>query len=570
MTVARWRFVRTHRRTLLLLGAVSFACYFPASWWGAPHATASDRADSWAVDDETPLGPLAEIDNIRNPKPDRRLGYPLLYSFTVAAAYAPYLGARYLDGDLRPPSGVYPFGLQDPPTTLRRLSNIAHLVTVLFAVGCVLGAFSIGTLAWDRDTGLLTALLTLTLFPMFYYGRTGNVDVPVLMFIAWGTAAFAQCLRDGFTVRNAAWLGTFTGLALATKESAAGVFVLLPLVLLAGVRLERGEREPFSARVKPALAGLVATFLALGATSGLFIEPGRYFDHLRFLSGQLDRVAVDVSYVVETFPYSFDGSVAFAVRQWEFLVDTMTLPGVLLALAGLAVVLARERRYWPMILPVLGYANYMFWTARVAHLRYLLPTALLLTPFAARAVIVGWRSGSPPRRAGVGVLAVAALGLGGLRGLDLTHSMLNDSRHAAADWLAERTQAGDLIEHFGHPQKLPHLEEGVRTAQATPYLGIFRPTDRSEATTAQILNGWAQRRPKFVLVSPDLTSASAGGPYNISMPPSLYERMLNGETPYTLVRTFDTAPLLPWVRRPPLDYPTVSPTVRVFALRPEA
>ncbi len=549
----------------MLLGLLALLVYAPASFWGAPHATAPDRVDAWGVDDETPLGPLAEIENIRNPKPDRNLGYPLFYSFTVAAAYTPYMGARYLAGDLRPPSGTYPFGLQDPVTSLRRLSNIAHLVTVLFAVLCVLSAFAIGALAWDHRTGVLNALLVLTLFPMFYYGRTGNVDVPSVALIGLGVAAFALCLRDGFTAPNAAWLGVFTGLALATKESTAGAFVLLPWVLLAGVRFDRLEAAPVASRVRATLSGLVATVLALGVGSGLFIEPSRYVAHLRFLTGRLDQVATDASYVIETFPYTLGGSIALATRQWSYLVDTMTLPGVVLAVSGAAVLLVSERRRWPLLLPVLGYANYMFWTARVAHLRYQLPTAFLLTPFAARLVVLGWRRRSTWVRGPVGVLFAAAIGLGALRGLDLTHAMLRDARYEAGAWLAARTEPGDLIEHFGHPQKLPPLKAGVRTELATPYLGIFRPTDRSEARTEQILQDWETRRPRFVLVSPDLTSVAAGGPFNISMPPSLYARMVQGETPYALVETFETPPLLPWIHRPALDYPSVSPPVRIFA-----
>ena len=116
------------------LGILALALYLPGFWWGAPRATAPDRKHSWGVDDETPLGPLAEIHNIIQPKGDRNLGYPLMYSFTVAAAYMPYLVCLWLTGKFTEVSGAYPFGLADPVGALKMLTWIAHLISALMAV----------------------------------------------------------------------------------------------------------------------------------------------------------------------------------------------------------------------------------------------------------------------------------------------------------------------------------------------------------------------------------------------------------------------------------------------------
>ena len=71
--------------------------------------------------------PLAEIGNIVQPSPDRNLGYPLMYSFVVATADAPYLGYLLVTGQLRGLSATYPFGLADPVRALQVLTWIAHL-----------------------------------------------------------------------------------------------------------------------------------------------------------------------------------------------------------------------------------------------------------------------------------------------------------------------------------------------------------------------------------------------------------------------------------------------------------
>ena len=104
---------RTHRAPLAF-AVFALALYVPGFWWGIPHATAPDRTHAWGTDDETPLGPLAEIHNIIQPKPDRNLGYPLMHSFVVSASYAPYLGYLWATGGLANISGAYPFGLADP------------------------------------------------------------------------------------------------------------------------------------------------------------------------------------------------------------------------------------------------------------------------------------------------------------------------------------------------------------------------------------------------------------------------------------------------------------------------
>ncbi|MCA9738232.1 MAG: glycosyltransferase family 39 protein [Gemmatimonadetes bacterium] len=560
--------LKGERARLLGVALIALLCYVPAFWWGAPHATDPLRTQSWGVDDETPLGPLAEVSNILAPQPDRNLGYPLLYPFVVAGAYAPYMAGLLVTGGLSDPTGEYPFGLADPVRSLRVLSGIAHLVTVGFGVLCVVGAYWIGLVGWDRRTGLWTAGTVLTLYPMFYYARTGNVDVPMLAFIVLATAAFATALRDGWTPRRAAWLGVWAGCALATKEAAAGAFLLIPIASLLGLRLRPAPREGFSWKVNG--TGLLASVLALGIGSGLFIEPSRYVAHLRFIGGRSQIAASGGgNWVIRTYAMTLSDSVAYAQRQVELLIDVMTLPGLLLALAGVGWVLARERDRWPLLLPVLGYTAYMFLGQRVTQLRYLLPTAVLLAPFAARLAVVGLRAAGPLARALPGV-AVVALGLGALRGVDVTWAMLGDTRYEAAAWLAERTEPGDTVEHFGPFQKLPPLEAGVASRQATLYLGILGPTDTTAATTRDILDGWRERTPRFVLVVPDHTTQATTGPHSISLPPTLYRALMEGGTEYALVRTFESRPLLPWVQRPPLDYPTVSPPIRVFARRSTA
>ena len=205
----------------------------PAFWWGAPHATAADRTNAWGVDDEPPLGPLAQAHDIIAPKAEQNpnLGYPMLHPFMVLGTFAPYIGYLAATGGLSAPTVAYPHGFAQPVDALRHLTWIAHFLSVLLGVGVVLCAYGLARELWDESTGLVAGVFAMLVYPMFYYARNSNVDVPVLFFTAAGLWAFAVIVNRGLTTRRALLLGVLVGLAVATKEPAFASFVFVPLVL---------------------------------------------------------------------------------------------------------------------------------------------------------------------------------------------------------------------------------------------------------------------------------------------------------------------------------------------------
>jgi hypothetical protein len=70
--------------------------------------------------------------------------------------------------------------------------------------------------------------------------------------------------------------------------------------------------------------------------------------------------------------------------------------------------------------------------------------------------------------------------------------------------------------------------------------------------------------PRFVYITPDHSSLP-GMERSGDCPPEVYQALLDGSAGYRLAAHFPTPTLLPSaLARPRLDYPAVSPPVRIF------
>jgi hypothetical protein len=553
--------------TILILAALT--AYLPAIWWGAPHASATvgTQRYAWGTDDETPLVPLEELHNIIAPKPIRNLNYPLMHCFLVSAAYAPYLAYLWLTGKLIGIHSTYPFGLVDPVGALKILTYIGHLVSAFMGAGVVAAAYYTGRLLWNLRTGIAAAILAMVLYPMFYYSRTGNVDATMLFFVALSLAWFARSLREGFSTRLAIIMGICAGFALATKEQSIAIFLAFPLVLLPLRWLDTRSANPRHGwnYWKPFAALGLATFLAFGLGSGLFVDPGRYFAHYCFTQERIAMVKRGEVIWLHTFPNTLQGNLQLAKLLMKYLINTMTLGGVALAGIGVLWTAVRERLVSLFALPALTYLILLFILVRTAELRYLLPAAYVLTFFAARTIILCLESRHRSVRVAGGAVALGVICASLLYGIDLTYAMLKDSRYAAGQWLQRHATFGSHIENFGVPIGFPAIPEGVTLGPAIKTYDRTNPPRIEEEAVQHVLQGWKQRKPDFIVVMPDYTSLP-GAPYSRTCPAAIYDGLLEGRYGYRLAAYFETPSVLPWIRRPALDYPSVNPPIRIFAL----
>jgi hypothetical protein len=543
------------RLTVLALVLLAIALYAPMIGWGVPYATAPDRTRPFSVDDILPLEPLAEMHNtFVISKPDRNYGYPWWHYFVVAIAYTPYLGYLKLSGGLSNPSPDFPFGLQDPVSSLQWLTLIGRMVTLGMAAGTVIAAYGFSRTLWGHRAGIIAAVLTSLNYLMWYYSRTGNLEVPAFFWTSIGCTIFAIILVKGLTMRRTVGLGMFAGLAMATKDQAL-VYFLPFAVLLLLPRFNHAPGAPYQTRA--VLGGLGAFLVAYLICTGMVVDPQRHITHVYSLFFDQRRVT-NASLYRPPYPTTWPGILRLTQAYGSTLLAGLSGPVVLVALGGALLALRTAPARLVLWLPVVMLFLMLALPTGYAILRYVLPLTLFIDSFAAFGLVSLRASRLRP----VWIpLFVLLCGWRLLIGIDLTYAQYYETRGTAAAWFNTYARAGDRIGYFGITQQLPHLpatRQVERIADNPNWTGRF---DHGPV----VLHALATEGPEYVIIIPDLYS-KPGMERSGDCPPEVYEALVNGTTPYRLVAFFPTPTLLPgpW-RRPLLDYPSVAPPVRIFA-----
>jgi hypothetical protein len=543
---------RWHGFTVAALAVTAIALYAPLIGWGVPHATAPGRVKTFATDEILPLEALAEMrSTFVSPAPDRNVGYPWWHYFVVAAAQSPYLAILKARGDLSNPTAEYPFGLREPVRSLVVLTILGRLVSVLMGAGTVLAAYFFSRTLWGHATGVASAVLTLLCYPMVYYSRTGNLDVPAFFWSAIGLVVFARVLVSGLTHQRAALLGLFAALAVATKDQTFALFVPLGLVVLFP-SFNRPPGTPY--RAAPIVT---IVFVGLGAyvvATGMLVDPQRHIEHVYSIFFNAERVSIASKYFPPA-PMTSAGTVQL-IREFSLgLGEMFSWPVLIVATVGFAIAVREARWHLLWLLPFVATFVLVVRIVGLVILRYLLPLTLIVDAFAAFAIVrlrrwspvastalftmlVGWR------------LAIAA---------DLSYAQWHETRYTAAGWLREHVQPGERLEFFGGISTQPALDQRIESRRV---MGAARYAE--DATDgASVLTYLEREGPPYLVVIPDWTSRDLE--YSVDCPPEVYAALLDRSAGYDLVAHFPSVHLLPWPwRRPQLDNPSVAPPVRIF------
>jgi hypothetical protein len=527
-------------RTILLLAALAFLLYLPGLGWGLPYANDPLRTHGWATDSLTPLEPLSQVAGLLSHRADRYLGYPLMHDFVLLLAYAPYLVFLWITGGLQHPGADFPFGLADPVGSLQKLEMIGKLVSMIMAAGIVAAAYVCARILWNRSAALLAAVFTMLLYPMSYYSRTGNLDVPALFWSVLGLAVYARTLVSGVTTRRMVWLGIFAAFAIATKDQSWAAFALLPPVLIILQRRQSAAAgTPFAWR--PLLWGFFASVAAYACATGMVVNPERHLAHIGWVRAHVpfpegDNVASTAA-----------GYLDLLGRTWNHLLHSNG--PLMLAAAAIGVwTAAHHKLHLTFLLPVAGHIVLVLIPARTTLLRYILPMAFIVCLFAACALAAGLNAGRWKRRLSRAA-AMAICGWLAAFDFDLTYQMLRDSHYNAALWLDRNARSGDRVGTVAATASLPRMKDGLR------YFLMIR-----ENLTPEKIR---EHRPEFIVIMPDWTTPK-NGIHPRWFPQATYALLANGELGYRLAARFQTPA---WIPGQILDYPTVNPPIEIYAIR---
>jgi len=407
----------------LLLGGIlllSLGLNVTAIDWGLP----SSGRETWSYD-EIPPNDLGEYALGRHGG-----RYPPLHYDVLRALYSPWRRAS-ADGD----------GAVDGKQLSNTLRLVGRSLSVAMAVATVYLVYRISRLLLGtRRAALLAALIAALPVPFVRFAKTVNLDVPYTFWFA-ASLFFLWRLLDRHRWRDHLAFGVAMALAIGTKDQAAGLYLAVPALIVAtrgGVLRREGASRPY---LRAAFDPRPLAALAVGL--GLFALIHRlpfgladFRDHLEVMFGKGSSGRDDFA----ASPAGQAAMLAASLRQIAF---SLGAPLAAAAAAGVAVAV-RERRWRMLSLLLLPVGYYAAFLAPIQHVRvrWWIPVAMLLAPFAALALarLAAWRR--PPllaRRVVVGAVLAYSLALPVC--LDL--QMLDDSRYRVEAWLRERAAAGE-------------------------------------------------------------------------------------------------------------------------------
>ncbi len=540
---------------MLLCAALALVALLPAWRWGLPYASSIVTIRGWDVDSIAGMGVLAELHNLTiAARDDWYVAYPLFHYLVLALVYAPYLLGLLATGQLRDPSGEYPFGFADPVASIATLNAIGHAVSIAMGCGAICAVFILSRRLFGVRAGWIAAAISLFSAPFMFYSRTGNLDVPVLFWVLLSFVAIERAWTDGLTTRRALWCGTLAALAVATKDQAYGLLVP-PLVALCirTVRLARST-PPEHVGISPirSLLALVGSgFAAFVVAGGIVIRPDRFLRHLDYIRN-FENTFANVRHRTDLTVLR-DATVGGTLDLGSDIVRALTAavswPVLATGLAGLVVCWRGTTSVRWLAASALGFGALVIVPVHHMQYRYALAPACIAAILAAGA-LSRLHARGPSGRVVADAGAVALILSSAVGGVEVTHAMLTDARRDASTWLAAHVVAGDTVGFFGRPHQLPYIPRGVHAEM----LGV----DTDAAADLQRI------RPRWIVVAPDYFSESTRK-RSIFLPAAVYDGLQDGSLGWTRAQRFQSPSLL----GRPLPYlPYVNPLVQVFKREP--
>jgi 4-amino-4-deoxy-L-arabinose transferase-like glycosyltransferase len=348
-------------------------------------------------------------------------------------------------------------------TTVRFYAG--RLLSVAMSLGTVLAVFLLTRRLFDVRAALFAAFAAASIPTLVYFAKTANPVAPFIFWAALSLVCFDRVLTH-HRLRDYLLLALTAAAAVCTKDEAYALYLLAPLPIFASLaargtapresgwprRLGRSLLDP-----RP-WAALAAFGLAFTLFHGLPGNLEGFRAHLQILTSPSLEEA-------RAFAPTLSGQAALlarAARQWVFCVSPLL---ALAAAGGVALTLSESfgprrdertfRRWSLLLLAVSAYAGFVA-VLLISRPRYLLPQALIATPFAG-AALAALTAARGPAVAGRRLAAAALVAVSALGALSVDLSMLADSRYAAESFIAEHREPGERAFAVGRRRHVPRL-----------------------------------------------------------------------------------------------------------------
>jgi len=422
---------------VLILG-VAFVNAFGITW-GLPNATGD-----WAIDSIAPFGPLRYAQQMLDGG-HWWSKYPPLHFTLLAIVYAPYAVFLAVTGGLDTGAGAF----ADPAVSVTLFTLAARLVSAVMGVGAAVVAYRIGVELAGRRAGFLAGVLFAGSPLAVYYAAAANLEMPYLF---WSSLALLMLVRIARGAPRATYVrcGVFAAAAIATKDQAYGLFLLLPIpIVLLHTRARGGQgfRDP------RLIAGAGAAVLTYLVAANVVIDFRGWLAHLYYITH-------DGSQPYQMYPATLDGYARLAAHVAGLVLWTATPPMLVLAVLGWV---AMRRRARPgAALLVAAVASYLLtFVAPILYVfpRFVLPLVFVLAILGGVGGAAIWRRGGVAARAAV----AATVAVVALYGTSMNLGLVWDSRYAAESWLAKHVEPGAVVGTNGEGVYLPRVPTSLRT-----------------------------------------------------------------------------------------------------------
>ena len=461
--------------------------------------------------------------------------YPNFHYYVLLLLFTPYMAVQWMLGNLAAlrMEGGYPYGLRDFDTIFMHLAIVTRLVSVAMALGTAYWVYRIGRAVHSSRAGLFAAAIVGFSPAIVYYVHVETLDVPMLFWLTAALYCYVRALQT-IELRFYVWLAILAAIATATKDYAYGLFVLLPLPLVATLaRRSYGSVSPAtllrSAIDRRHLIALAAFAVSFMVAENWWWNFAGFVNHVKLAGGFVPESELIVTTKIGRLDF-------FSAQRWSDMGQTMPLvlgwAGLVISVAGVVYSTVRERTVAAtLVWPALSY--YVFTVcqtlpAGVPIERPYMPLGMILAIMGG--VLLARLSAS--RLLASKVLVAATVIAIAVNGIAMDLALVDDPRYQAEKWLKQNVASGSTIEFYGVRSQEPRYNRQWKMVTLNDFPS---PSSDVQLTKERVApEALALRHPEWIIVSQVYSDR-----YSLSEPVGtggairdFFERLPEGELGY--------------------------------------